>query len=203
MVLQIAADAGPVGDHLDAVFPEMRGRADARQHQELRRIDRRGGDDHFASRLNDLNLFASFDLDADGALILDDHPPREAVDQAHIFPLQRGPQIGVGRRPAAAAVDGLLHRPEAFLLGAVVVVGQLEAGLAARFDKGGVERVACAGPRCTCSGPLVAAPAVLAAVGVLHALEVGEHVGKAPAGRALLRPSGRSRGHGRAHRPCR
>ena len=103
---------------------QMLGRADARQHQEFRRIDRRRGDDHFTSRLNDLNLFVSFDLDADGALILDDHAPREAFDQTDILPFQRRPQIGVGGRPAAAVADGLLHRPKAFLLGAVIVVGQ-------------------------------------------------------------------------------
>ncbi len=95
--------------------------------------------------LNDLNLFASFDLDADGALILDDHAAREALDQTHVFALQRRPQIGVGGRPAAAAMDGLLHRAEAFLLRAVIVLGQLEAGLAAGLDEGGVERIACAG----------------------------------------------------------
>ena len=122
---------------------QMRGRADAGQHQDLGRIDRRGGDDHFASRLNDLNLFASFDLDADGALILDDHPPREALDQTDILPLQRRPQIGVGRRPAAAVADRLLHRPEAFLLGAIVVVGQFETGLLACLDEG-ARRAGCA-----------------------------------------------------------
>ena len=187
MVLQVLPDAGRSATTSMPCSVEMLGRADARQHQELRRIDRRGGDDHFTSCLNDLNLFASFDLDADGALILDDDAPREAFDQTHILPLQRRPQIGVGGRPAAAAMDGLLHRAKAFLLGAVVVVGRLEAGLAAGLDEGLVERIErVAAPHM--QRAVAAAPAILAAVCVLHALEIGEHVGEGPAGRALFGP---------------
>jgi hypothetical protein len=73
----------------------VRARADAGQHQDLGRIDRGRGDDHLTSRLNDLNLFVSFDLDAGGALILDDHAPGEALDQSDISTLQRRLQIGV------------------------------------------------------------------------------------------------------------
>ncbi len=187
MVLQIAPDAGAVGDDLDAVALQLLGRSDARQHEELGRVDGRGRDDDFASCLNDLNLFASFDFDAGRALILDDHAPREATDETDVFAPQRRPEIGIGGGPAAAEMDGLLHRAKAFLLGAVVVVGQLEAGLAAGLDEGGVERVA-ARAALDVERSVGAAPAVLAALGVLHALEIGEHVGEGPAGRALLGP---------------
>ena len=162
-------------------------RSDARQHEQLGRVDRRGRDDDLASCLNDLNLFASFDFDAGRALILDDHAPREATDETHVFAPERGSQIGVGGGPAAAEMDGLLHRAKAFLLGAVVVVGQLETGLAACLDEGGVERVA-ARAALDVERPVGAAPSVLAALGVLHALEIGEHVGEGPARRALLGP---------------
>ena len=48
VVLQVRADAGAVGDDRDAVLGEVRRRADAREHQELRRVDRGGGEDHLA-----------------------------------------------------------------------------------------------------------------------------------------------------------
>src|SRR5690606_24586464 len=175
MVLQVLSDAGPVGDDLDAVLGKMLCRPDAGKHQELRRIDGGGGDDDFTPRFNDLNLSASFDLDAGRALILDDHTPRETIDEIHIPALQGGAQIGIGGGPAAAHMDRLLHGAEAFLLGAVIVVRDLEACLPARIGESGVERVE----------PLAAldmqrtvraAPAGLAAMGGLHALEIGKHV---------------------------
>ncbi len=98
----------------------------------------------------------------DGALILDDHAPREAVDQTHILALQRGAQIGVGGGPAATVEDRLFHRSKAFLLGAVVVVGRLEPGLTACLDEGGVERVL-ARAALHAQRPVRAAPAILAA----------------------------------------
>ena len=80
--------------------------------------------DHLASRRNDLNLSRELRSRRRWRAVLDDHAPREAADETHVRPLQRRAQIGVGGRPAAAAMDRLLHRAEAFLLGAVVVVGQ-------------------------------------------------------------------------------
>ena len=48
VIVQVLADARQVVHHLDAVLAEMLGRADARQHQQLRRADGAGGDDDFA-----------------------------------------------------------------------------------------------------------------------------------------------------------
>ena len=39
MVLQVGAHAGPVGDDLDIVLSQVLPRADAGEHEELRRID--------------------------------------------------------------------------------------------------------------------------------------------------------------------
>ena len=187
VILQVLSDARPVRDDRDAVFLELFRRTDARQHQELWRIDRRSGDDDFAFRFNDLNLFASFDFDTGRALILDDHAPREAIDQTHVFAPEGRAQIGVGGRPAAAAENGLFHGAEAFLLGAVVVVGQFEPGLVAGFDEGCIKRVG-ARSALDVQRTVLAAPAVLAAHRILHALEIGKHVGKPPAGSAFFRP---------------
>ena len=84
-------------------------------------------------------------------------------------------------------MDRLLHGAEAFLLGAVIVLRQLEASLRASLDKGRVERIL-AGAALDVKRAVRAAPAALAAMRVLHALEIGQDVGKAPAGRAGLGP---------------
>ena len=49
-VLQVAADAGQVDAHGDAVRAQLRGRADARQHQQLRRVEGAAAQDHLAPR---------------------------------------------------------------------------------------------------------------------------------------------------------
>src|SRR3546814_2562096 len=47
VVLQVGADAGAVGHDRDAVSTQLRFRADAGQHQQLRRVDRTAAEDHF------------------------------------------------------------------------------------------------------------------------------------------------------------
>ncbi len=116
------------------------------------------------------------------------HPLGEAAHHGDVAPAERRAQVGVGRRPAPALPDSLLHRAEAFLLGAVVVGRLLEPGLRARFHEGVVERI---GPRPArhVQRPVGAAPVrSLGAVPVLLALEVGHHVGPAPAVGAHLGP---------------
>ena len=79
MVLQVRADAGAVGDDRDAVLGEVRRRADAGEHQQLRRVDRGGGEDHLGAGLDHLAGVAAGDLDAGGAAVGDDHAGGEAV----------------------------------------------------------------------------------------------------------------------------
>ena len=49
-VLQVAADTRQVDAHRDAELLEFRARSDAREHQELGRVERAAGQDHLASR---------------------------------------------------------------------------------------------------------------------------------------------------------
>ena len=49
VVRQVLPDAGHVGTHLDAVLAQMRGRADAHLHQEVRRVDAAERADHLAA----------------------------------------------------------------------------------------------------------------------------------------------------------
>jgi hypothetical protein len=152
--------------------------------------------------LNDLNRFAKLDLDADCALILDDDAPCEGADKTHVFSFQGRAQIGVRGRPAAAIEDGLLHGPKAFLLGAVVIVGGFESGLLSRFDKGGIERILAAAAL-HAQRTFRAPPAILAAGRMLHAGEVGLHIGESPAGSAFLRPVVEVAGMAAHIEPCR
>ena len=50
MVLEVAADTRQIGDHGDPEPVQMLGRTKAREHQELRRLDRASGEDHLAIR---------------------------------------------------------------------------------------------------------------------------------------------------------
>src|SRR5262249_56689729 len=93
-----------------------------------------------------------------------------------VCPLLRGSEIGGRGRGAIAVPDGVLTAPEAFLLLAVVVVGDREARRRRGFEPGVVERVArlC---ELRADRPSSAAPRVLAALPPLAALEVGQHIG--------------------------
>ena len=133
VILKVGADARAVGLDLDAHVLQVLGRADARQHQELRGVERGSRDDHLAVGLDDLDLAAALDFDADGAAVLDDDPAgrsRGAVRRS------AASEPASGRRwpptSAAPATDGLFHQAEAFLLAAVVVVGRLETRPACR-----------------------------------------------------------------------
>ena len=105
-----------------------------------------------------------------------------------IAALPRRPEIGGRGRGAVAVADGVLAAPEAFLPLAVVVVGDGKARRRRGFEPGVVERIAGLG-ELGADRPRSAAPAVLAALPGLAALEVGQHVGIGPAARALLRPA--------------
>ena len=49
MVLQPLAHAGEVGDDVDAVLAQVRGRADAGEHQQVRAVDRSAAQQHLTA----------------------------------------------------------------------------------------------------------------------------------------------------------
>ncbi len=189
VILQVAANAGQVGQDRDAVPLERLRRADARQHQQLRRIERASADDHLAPRAQLAFPPVLDEPDAHRAALLDDDP-RDAHAGAHaqVAAMPGRPQVGAGRAAAPAVARGDLVEPAAGRVARVevFVVGQprLLAGpqprLAERVDVADVgyaERAAGAVLR------------VAEALVVLGAQEIRQHVGMGPAGRAGLAPA--------------
>ena len=187
MVLQVRTDPRPVGQGRDAVLAQVVGRPDARQHEEFRRVDRTGRNDHLSFGADCLDPALPFDFNAMGALVLKQDTAGKGADQGQAARLQRRPQIGVGGGPAAALPDGGLHRAEAFLLFAVVIGGIGPTGLLAGLDKGVEQGVLALAP-CHVQRAVGAAKGGSAAVPGFHPLEIGQHVGVGPACRAAVAP---------------
>src|SRR5262249_17866301 len=67
MILQIRADAGHIGDHLDAEIAQDLRWPEAGELQQLRRIECAAGDDHFAIDESGARYTLLHVFDADGA----------------------------------------------------------------------------------------------------------------------------------------
>jgi hypothetical protein len=81
MILQMRAHAGQIVQHLDALFAQMRRRADPRQHQQLRRVDRPAAQHHLAPGLKHAPLPRLLDLEAAGPAPVEQDAPRQRVGQ--------------------------------------------------------------------------------------------------------------------------
>ena len=68
MVLEVAADAGQVADHGDGMLAQVIGIAEARDHEQLGRVDRPAAQDHPALGEGLANLAFAGIFDADGAV---------------------------------------------------------------------------------------------------------------------------------------
>ncbi len=187
VVVQVVAD-GQVGVHLDAVLAQVRGRADAGQHQQLRRTERARRQHHFLRRPDRPRPLLGDELDARGATLLDHH----AADGLARDHGQVGEPVVVevadGRAVAQPLVDALLEDADALLLLAVVVVVPLHPGrLGQRLDERLRRRrqVALPGHLDGAAGAAQLGGAVLP---VLHALVAGEDVVVAPAVAAVRSP---------------
>src|SRR6516165_2098049 len=123
---------------------QVLGRADPGKLQDMRRVDRAGGEDHFALGIRALNRPAPLVLDGDGAAALEN----DAVDlcfddDLEVGPLQRRSQIGARGAGSSAAAARLLAPADA-VAGArrqvVYVLAVLEAVLLTRLDHCRAER---------------------------------------------------------------
>ena len=188
VVLEVASDAAQlVGDrHADLL--EVLGRADARQHQDLRRVEGARRQDHLAAGARDALLAL--------ALVEDAGHPRAAQlealdlgvgDDLEVVALHRRPEVGVGAAPAAAVLLEGLEHPDAVLLRAVVVRRARDPARLGSLDEVGVD---VARRALVLDVDRAADPVVLgrAALVVLGLEEVRAQALPAPAVGALLLP---------------
>src|SRR5258708_6558024 len=128
MVLQVLPDAGQMMHGRDAVFRQRLAVADAGEHQELRRLERAGGYDHFAAGANLLPLMALDVLDPDRALALeqDSGGMRERFDTQIRARGDMRMHIGTRRAPALAVFLRHLVNAEAFMVLVIEVLAEAE-----------------------------------------------------------------------------
>ena len=190
MILQIGTNPGQVHHRHHTGFLEHSRRADARALQQRRRTDRAGRKNDFPPGHDLRGLAPAGDLDPDctGAVEQDtlrQHPGNDLQVRA----LARRCEEGIGRRLPSPAGDVHLHRAEALLLVAIIVLGHRVAGLLTGGDKGIIERVQ--QPVIAIANADFATPAAIAVLPKTRALEalvVGQQAGVVPALRAGLFP---------------
>ena len=173
------ADAGEVVDDVDSELPQLARVADARELQQLRRVDRAATEDHLA-RLDPLRADTPGDLDADRPRALEENAVHErAAAHVEVLAVHDGVQVGARGAEAAAAVDVPVEGGEALLPVAVDVVGERIArllhGLEERSEERALGRTALEHERA-----VTAAVVVGAGEAALHPLEVGQAVGVVP-----------------------
>ncbi len=188
MILQVFADR-QIGRDRDAVLAQMRGRADARQHQHLRRAEGAGREDHLALGRDLVALPVLDEFDAGRARTAQQHAGRlRARLDREVAAIARGLEERIGGRRAPAVPDGVLALAETFRARAVVIGCLGNAGRHAGVDPGLIERVARLRPL-RAERARAAAIFVLAALPGLAPFEIGQHVRIGPAARALLGPA--------------
>ncbi len=138
VILQVPADAGQIVAHLDPVVLQMRRVAQPGEHQEMRRADGSGRQDHFGSRAHHmLGTRAVAPDDPRGPLALEQ-------DVAGLCPGQDRQVLALAHRiekrdgggTAPPVPRGKLEVAHAFLRGAVVIGVERVSGLLRRGDPG-------------------------------------------------------------------
>src|SRR5213594_535239 len=172
----------------DADSAEMVRLTDARQHEQLRRVEHAAGEQHLACDRRLMEAAVSGVLDARRARALEDHPGRQRVRlDREVGPPHGWPQKGHGGAAAPAIPDGPLTATKALLLLAVVVLGERPVGLLRRIEPGVEQGISIAGID-DAQRPAAAAPGVLALLPAFAMLEVGEDFGIRPATAAVPGP---------------
>ena len=189
MVLKILADAGRIEDDFDAGLAQMRRRTNARQHQDLRRLQRAGAEDDFTAgaQLADSVILLVFDADGAAALEQNFSHARAAFDPQIIAPPDMGLKIGARRAPALAIFLSQLIDAEAFLILAVEIVAQGHLRLARGLDENAVIGVIGARAR-HIERPVRPVETVVKILVAFRLPEIGQHLRIGPAASALLGP---------------
>ncbi len=186
MVVEVEADLRHLGDHLDLKLLELLGTAEARQHQELRRVVGAAAHDHLALGAVHDHLAEARADHAHRAPVLEQDRERVHVRlDGQVRPAHDRVEVGDGGAGTRAVAMGHLVPADPVLLGAVEVLVRREAVRLRGVQEVLRERVARAalGHRERPAGTVVL---VLAALVVLCALEVREHLVPGPAGPPLV-----------------
>ena len=142
VVVQVLTHPGQRMLYGDAVGLKLRRRTDAREFQELRRVDRPAADDDLTPRVRRVGRTAPRVLHArrPSAFQQDPGGERTAAD-GEVGPRSRRMQIGDRRTAALPAAHGHVETAEAFLLVTVDVIRERIAGLLAGREPRGMQRV--------------------------------------------------------------
>ena len=113
VILQTVAD-GQIGHRRDAERAQMLGRADTREHQQMRRIERTAAHEHFTRRFFGNRHAVTRVLDAVGFGAVEQHAVREGIrEHGEIRPFDRVGQIRLCRRCAMTVANVELRAAEA------------------------------------------------------------------------------------------
>src|ERR1700730_10453467 len=128
VVHQVLADAGKMTNHRYAKLLQLVRRADARQHQQVRRSDRPGAQHHLIG-LDAEHLAAAFGFDAHGPAVFD-HDPTDEYSAPYRQVQMVADRIEVRHRRAHPDPVGVVRggQPETRRVQAVLVVRGAETG---------------------------------------------------------------------------
>src|SRR5208283_415274 len=140
MVLQVLTDAGKLLHHVGIEGPQFVGIANARQLQQVRRVEGASTQDDLASMHLTITP-RSFGLDPDGPPAFEEDlgHERPALD-VEVRPAHHRVQVGTGRSEAPAPVNVPVKGRESLLAIAVHVRGELVAGLLHSLEESLEER---------------------------------------------------------------
>ena len=137
VIVQVASHARQGVQQRDAVPLQFVGRADARQQQQLRRLQRAGRQQHLQARPNGDLLAPAQALHADRAAPVEQHAGRlHAGQHRQVRPLQVRCEVSLGGAETLAKAVRHLVRADAFLLRAVEVGIDRPARLPTGLDEG-------------------------------------------------------------------
>ena len=185
--MQVATDAGEIDGDIDPEARELAAVADPGEHEQLRRLDRAGADDHLVLRPDLL------DDAVDDDSTPTQRPPsnRRRVARAPVRTASSAfrdrPQEGSRRAVTAPVLDVELDERDPVERLTVVILVEWDPGFLRRLDRGrdeGVRLIARHHPQGP-TGPVVEGRAL---VEVLRARKQGEDVVVGPAGVAEIGP---------------
>ncbi|MNY20598.1 hypothetical protein D3C86_1540850 [compost metagenome] len=136
VIVEPSPDPRQIVHNLKPQIPQLGRRTDARQQQQLRRIDRPGGQQYLVSGMGLMNLTVLLVLDPNGALAVEQNAQRQRVcSHPHIAPSQRLAQITPRSTPATPGTRGAIYRPEGFLTIAIQVTAHAIPGFSTSREK--------------------------------------------------------------------